>query len=303
MTELRQTSPMTDVRASAARRLDRRVRSTLPHDAVLISRFNHLLDLVARLDSCVLALSGGIDSSLLLHVTSRILTNRCLAVTADSPALPAWDRADARDASASAAAQGATWRVVTTRELEDPRYAMNPRSRCFFCKAEVYGTLDRIRRSEGLACVVDGANATDMAASDRPGMSAAAALGVRSPLAEAGLSKDDVRLLARSLGMKDWDRPSSACLSSRIPHGARITPARLRRVESAELAIRALGFSQVRVRDLGRRARVEVGPGEVGRLLAEPAHVDRAIRGAGFAGWVGAAYSGGGAGDLGVDGH
>jgi uncharacterized protein len=292
---------MTAVRAKAARQLNRRVRSVLPGDTAVVDRFAHLLDLVAGLDSCVLALSGGIDSSLLLHVTSRILGRRCLAVTADSAALPAWDRADARDAGASALTHGTAWRVVATRELDDPRYARNPRSRCFFCKAEVYGTLDRIRRSEGLTCVVDGANATDMAALDRPGMNAAIALGVRSPLAEAGLSKDDVRVLARSLGMKDWDRPSSACLSSRIPHGVTITPARLRRVESAELAIRAMGFSQVRVRDLGPRARIEVGSHEVGRLLAEPARVDDVIRSAGFRGWVGATYMGGGAGDLGVD--
>jgi uncharacterized protein len=146
--------------------------------------------------------------------------------------------------------------------------------------------------------VVDGANATDMEALDRPGTAAADELGVRSPLAEAGMTKEDVRTLAFALGMKDWDRPASACLSSRIPYGARITPERLRRVESAELGIRALGFSQVRVRDLGARARVEVGPSEVERLLAEPAPVDDVIRGVGFADWVGAAYVGGGAGDL-----
>jgi uncharacterized protein len=246
----------------------------------------------------VLALSGGIDSSFLLQVTSRILGPDCVAVTADSAALPTWDRADARDAGDAAARQGSEWRIVATREVDDPRYAQNPRSRCFFCKAEVYGTLDRIRQSEGLAFVVDGANATDMEALDRPGTAAADELGVRSPLAEAGMTKEDVRTLAFALGMKDWDRPASACLSSRIPYGARITPERLRRVESAELGIRALGFSQVRVRDLGARARVEVGPGEVERLLAEPAPVDDVIRGVGFADWVGAAYVGGGAGDL-----
>jgi uncharacterized protein len=264
---------------------------------LLADRFSRLLGLVAGLESCVLALSGGIDSSLLLHVTSRILGRRCLAVTADSAALPTWDRTDAREAGDSAAEQGSEWRVVATRELDDPRYARNPRSRCFFCKAEVYGTLGRIRRSEGLECVVDGTNATDLAASDRPGTAAAETLGVRSPLAEAGLTKEDVRTLAFALGMKDWDRPESACLSSRIPHGARITPERLRRVESAELGIRALGFSQVRVRDLGASARVEVGPSEVARLLAEPRAVDDIVRGVGFLDWVGVAYAGGGAGD------
>jgi uncharacterized protein len=134
-------------------------------------------------------------------------------------------------------------------------------------------------------------------------MAAADALGVRSPLAEAGLTKEDVRTLAFALGMRDWDRPESACLSSRIPHGARITPERLRRVESAEVGIRALGFSQVRVRDLGPRARVEVGRTEVARLLAEPGAVDDIIRGVGFSDWIGVAYAGGGAGDLRVVGE
>ena len=261
-------------------------------------RFSRLLGLVADLESCVLALSGGIDSSFLLHVSSRLLGPRCLAVTADSAALPEWDRADARLAGAAAAEVGAGWRVVPTRELDDPRYAQNPRSRCFFCKTEVYGTLDRIRLAEGLAWVVDGANATDLAATDRPGLAAAEELAVRSPLAEAELTKDDVRQLARALGMKDWDRPSSACLSSRIPYGATITPERLRRVESAELGIRALGFTQVRVRDLGAQARVEVEAGDVERLLADRYLVDEVVRGVGFAGWSSAPYAGGGAGDL-----
>lgn len=257
-----------------------------------------MLDVVVGLRSCVLALSGGIDSSFLLHVTSRILRRRCLAVTADSAALPAWDRADAREAGTAAATVGAGWRVITTRELDDPRYAQNPRSRCFFCKAEVYGALDRIRRTEDLAWVVDGTNSTDAAASDRPGMAAAEGLAVRSPLAEASLTKEDVRLLARSLGMKDWDRPASACLSSRIPYGVRITPERLRRVESAELGVRALGFAQVRVRDLGTRARIEVDAGEIDRLLAQSERVDEVVRGVGFAGWMAATYAGTGAGDL-----
>lgn len=283
---------------SAARELERDVRQALADDASAADRFSRLLGLVAGLESCVLALSGGIDSSFLLHVASRMLGPRCLAVTADSPALPEWDRSDARVAGAAAAEVGAGWRVVATRELDDPRYAQNPRSRCFFCKTEVYGTLDRIRRAERLAWVVDGANATDLAATDRPGLAAAEDLAVRSPLAEAGLTKDDVRQLALALGMKDWDRPSSACLSSRIPYGARITPERLHRVESAELGIRALGFTQVRVRDLGARARVEVEAGDVERLLAETNQVDEVVLGVGFAGWSPATYAGGGAGDL-----
>jgi uncharacterized protein len=163
----------------------------------------------------------------------------------------------------------------------------------------VYGQLGEIAREEGLAHVIDGTNATDVGSSDRPGMAAASALGVRSPLAESGLGKDDVRTLARALGMNGWDRPASACLSSRIPHGVWITPELLRRIEQSELCIRALGFSQVRVRDFGDTARVEVDRPEVGRLLASRVGVDQVIRSTGFTAWTAAEYVGRGAGDIG----
>lgn len=188
--------------------------------------------------------------------------------------------------------------MVQTRELDDPRYSENPRSRCYFCKLEVYGVLEQIARAEGFAWVIDGMNATDLAASDRPGSAAAVTLGVRSPLAEAGLTKDDVRVLAHALGMKNWDRPASACLPSRIPYGAKITPERLRRVEAAELGIRALGFSQVRVRDLGVRARVEVDAHDVDRLLSQAPLIDQAVRSTGFTTWSSGEYTGTGAGDI-----
>jgi uncharacterized protein len=290
---------VTAASASPGLRLRQQVRQAIPEGDRLAERFDHLLEVVEGLGSCVLALSGGIDSSFLLEVTSRILGSRCVAVTAESAALPAWDRAGAQQAGVSAESHGASWRAIATRELDDPRYAMNSRSRCFFCKAEVYGRLGEIAREEGLAHVIDGTNATDAGSSDRPGMAAAAALAVRSPLAESGLDKDDVRALARALGMKDWDRPASACLSSRIPHGVRITPELLRRVEQTELGIRELGFSQVRVRDLGGNARVEVDGPEVERLLESRADVDEIVRSTGFTAWTAAEYVGRGAGDIG----
>lgn len=279
------------------------VRAAVPAGDPAIARFERLVEIVDRMGSCVVALSGGLDSSFLVRVTSQILGSRCLAVIGDSAALPSWDRDNARVAGASAEREGANWRAVTTRELDDPRYAMNPRSRCFFCKTEIYGVLSRIAREEGYAYVVDGTNATDLTAKDRPGISAAASLGVRSPLAEAGLTKDDISRLARALAMPDWDRPASACLSSRIPHGVRITPERLRRIESAELGIRALGFAQVRVRDFGDRARVEVEAKDLGRLRAEAVVVEAAIRSVGFIAWSAAAYAGHGAGEAGDDGR
>src|SRR5450759_299108 len=238
-------------------------------DPVAIERFERLLEIVDSLGSCVLALSGGIDSSFLLAVASPLLGERCLALTADSAAVPAWDRADAVVAAGEASRHGARWRTVPTKELEDPRYARNPRSRCYFCKLEVYGAASAIAKSEGYAWVVDGTNASDTQRDDRPGMTAASELHVRSPLAEAGITKEQLRSLARAIGVAGWDRPASACLASRIPFGDLITAERLRRVEAAELMDLRSHSSAVRAR------LVELG----------------------FESWSPAAYAGTGAGD------
>jgi uncharacterized protein len=272
---------------------------TAPHpaDAAAVERFERLLDIVDELGSCVLALSGGIDSSFLLAVASPLLGERCLALTAESAAVPAWDRTDAAAAAADAAGNGTRWRTVPTKELDDPRYADNPRSRCYFCKTEVYGAATAIARSEGYAWVVDGTNASDTQRTDRPGMIAAAELAVRSPLAEAGITKEQLRGLARSLGIEGWDRPASACLASRIPFGETITAERLRRVEAAELALRALGFRQVRVRDIGGHARVEVEAEDLERLGNSAAEVESRLLSLGFETWTPAPYVGMGAGD------
>ncbi|HUQ77635.1 MAG TPA: ATP-dependent sacrificial sulfur transferase LarE [Patescibacteria group bacterium] len=274
----------------AERALVFEVTEALPERSPVLRKFNDLVEIVGGLGSCVVAVSGGIDSTLLLEVASRLLGDRTLGVTGESAALPVWDREDARAAGEAAAKTGAQWRIVSTRELDDPRYVDNPRSRCFFCKSEIYGVLQEIAGRDGFAFVVDGTNASDITATDRPGMTAGRNLGVRSPLAEAGMTKSDVRAVARALGMRSWDRPASACLASRIPFGSRITPERLRRVERAELAIRARGYRQVRVRDLGAEARVEVDARDVGRLRADRKAIDVAVRSAGFSGWAAAMY-------------
>jgi uncharacterized protein len=257
---------------------------------------SHLRDIVSGLGSCVVAFSGGLDSTVLLEVAAAELGERCLAVTADSPALPAWDRTDAAAAAARVRALGARTRVIETHETQDPRYARNQRLRCYYCKAALFGELRAIAEGDGYRWVVDGTNASDLEALDRPGTIAARQLGVRSPLAEAGLAKDDVRALARELGLADPERPSSACLASRIPFGSPITDERLRRVEAAELAVRALGFRQVRVRDLGRVGRVEVDDEELGRLQAIDGRVRDALALAGFADVEFGPYRGHGAG-------
>jgi uncharacterized protein len=266
-------------------------------ETVAIERFERLLEIVEDLGSCVLALSGGIDSSFLLAVASPLLGERCLALTAESAAVPTWDRADAAVAAEKASRHGARWRTIPTKELDDPRYARNPRSRCYFCKLEVYGAASAIARAEGYAWVVDGTNASDTQRDDRPGMTAASELDVRSPLAEAGITKEQLRGLARSLGVAGWDRPASACLASRIPFGELITAERLRRVEAAELALRALGFRQVRVRDFGSHARVEVEADELMDLRSRSSAVRARLVELGFESWSPAAYAGAGAGD------
>lgn len=277
--------------------LDSARRSLADQDPSAVERFERLLGIVEGLGSCVLALSGGIDSSFLLAVAAPLLGDRCLALTGESAAVPAWDRDDAAAAAADARRHGAGWRTIPTKELDDPRYARNPRARCYFCKIEMYGAASAVARSEGYAWVVDGTNASDTERRDRPGMNAGIELGIRSPLAEAGITKDQLRHLARSIGVAGWDRPASACLASRIPFGERITVDRLRRIETAELALRALGFRQVRVRDFGRHARVEVDADELGDLERRAASVHARLDELGFESWSPARYGGTGAGD------
>jgi uncharacterized protein len=256
-----------------------------------------LRGIVRDLGSCVLALSGGLDSTVLLHVAASELGDRCLAVTSESPSLPSWDRADAAAAAAAARDLGARTRVIRTGEFDDPRYARNQRIRCFYCKTALFEALTAIAVADGYRWVVDGTNADDVEASDRPGLRAAANLGIRSPLAEAGLRKTDVRAIARVLGLPDPDRPASACLASRVPFGAHITADRLRRIEAAEEQLRAIGFRQVRVRDRGAgRAQVEVDAGNLGRLEAGSAAVAEALAFGGFTSHDVAVYRGTGAG-------
>jgi len=291
---LAQRTKPSDARQQLARRVKSRVAS---RDREVADRFGRLLENVSGLGSCVLALSGGIDSSLVLAVAAPLLQDRCLAVTADSVAVPEWDRTDARAAADAVRGYGTGRRAIATGEIDDPRYAGNSRSRCYFCKLEMCSALVEIARSDGYAWLIDGTNASDAERDDRPGMAAGRELGVRSPLAEAGITKADVRILARALGLPDPDRPASACLASRIPFGVPITPQRLRRVEAAELALRSLGFRQVRVRDFGARARVEVEPGEMETVALHRPFIDARLRELGFTDWETQPYAGTGAGD------
>jgi uncharacterized protein len=227
--------------------------------------------------------SGGVDSAYLAVVAVEVLgPAHVLAVIGRSASYPAAQWAAAR---AVAEQFGVPVLEVVTGELTDPRYAANPTNRCYFCKSELWGRLVPLARARGMLTVVDGTNADDLA-DFRPGAHAAVEMGVRSPLAELGFTKAEIRQLSRERGLPTWDQPSSPCLSSRIPYGTAVTVERLRQVERAEAALRALGVrGDLRVRYHGELARVELASDELDTWLA-PAARERlraAVRAAGFA--------------------
>ena len=217
---------------------------------------------IRALPRAVVAFSGGIDSALLLKVATEELGERALGVLAVGPSLPGRDR---RDAVALAGRIGARLELVEAREFDDPRYVRNEGDRCYWCRSALVDVLRPIAEREGAAMLYG--PVVDDLDEDRPGMQAAAAGGFRAPLLEAGITKADARVLAQRLGLPIWDKPASACLSSRVPTGTPIDPGALARIDRAEEAVVALGFRVVRVRDHGGIARLEVGSDEIARLL------------------------------------
>lgn len=238
-------------------------RKSTTTNETLDARAGRLRDILTGYQSVLIAFSGGVDSAYLAIAATAALGDRALAVTADSPSYPDTHR---QLALSIAHDFGFPHEVIHTAELDRPEYRANPANRCYYCKDELYGHLAAIARARGIAVVVDGNNADDRG-DYRPGRQAAREHGVKSPLDEADLTKDDIRELARAAGLASWDEPASACLSSRIPYGHEVTDARLRQIERAETVLRNLGFRIFRVRHHDDTARLEIAKAEMPRAL------------------------------------
>ncbi|HZK75006.1 MAG TPA: ATP-dependent sacrificial sulfur transferase LarE [Clostridia bacterium] len=245
------------------------------HDATRLAKARGI---VRDLGSVLIAYSGGVDSSLLLKLALDELGDRVVAALASSPAYPESEQEEARSLARSL---GVRLVEVTTSEVELEAYTRNNPDRCFHCKEELFDTLEPVQRKLGLDHLAYGATADD-ADDHRPGHGSAVRRGVRFPLLEAGMGKPEIRAAARTLGLPNWNKPSFACLSSRIPHGTEVTVAALRQIEAAEAALKTLGFRQVRVRHHGDVARIEVEPADIARLVEARDQVVGMLREAGY---------------------
>jgi pyridinium-3,5-biscarboxylic acid mononucleotide sulfurtransferase len=229
----------------------------------LREKSHHLHTILTGFESVIVAFSGGADSAFLAHAAATALGRRALAVTADSASYPDTHR---QLALRVAREFQIPHEVIQTHELDRPDYRANPANRCYFCKQELYSNLSTIASARGFAVVLDGSNADDRG-DYRPGRQAAREYGVRSPLDEANLSKDEIRLLSREAGLPTWDVPASACLSSRIPYGSEVTEEKLRTIERAERVLHDLGFRVFRVRHHETLARLELAKDEMARAV------------------------------------
>jgi uncharacterized protein len=240
-----------------------RERQPLPPE--IEQKYQRLRDILAEMPSVLVAYSGGVDSALLLKVASDVLGERALGVIATSPA---YEDAETAEALRNAEAMGAHVIQIETHEMENERYVANGLDRCYHCKTELFTRLEPLAQERGIALIAYGLNRDDLG-DFRPGQRAAREFGVRAPLQEADLGKEEIRAIARYLGVPVWDKPALACFSSRIPYGRPVTVEALQKIGRAERLLHALGFAQVRVRHHDTIARIEVSRADFPRLIEE----------------------------------
>jgi len=234
---------------------------------------------LAQWPSVLVAYSGGVDSALLMATAHRVLGAKALACIGASPSYPQRELAGALKIATDL---GANVRAVETQEHLNPHYAANLADRCYFCKSELYTRLKKVAEAEGFAVIIDGNNATDAQANDRAGWLAGRERGIRSPLAELGFTKDQVRAMAQELGLPVWNKPAMPCTSSRVPHGMPIVPGMLKKIEAAESALLALGFGQLRVRHHGDIARIELPVEDLPRALELREQITEGVKACGY---------------------
>ncbi len=246
------------------------------------AKYERLCETLRQMGRVVIAFSAGVDSTFLLKVARDTLgPDAVLACTGVSPSLAEAELQSVRDLATKI---GARLRLVETKEMDNPNYVENSPKRCYFCKSDLYSHLKAVAAEEGFEVICSGANFDDQG-DYRPGMDAAKEFGVRAPLLEAGLTKEEIRVLSREIGLPTWDKPALACLSSRIPYGTPVTMPSLKQIEEAEGFLRQKGFRICRVRHHGNVARIEVPVADLPRLVSEPlrAEVAAALKGFGYA--------------------
>ena len=241
-------------------------------------RFKRLQTIIGQMGSVLVAFSAGVDSTFLLRVAHDILGDRVLAVTALSPT---YSLSEARDAQRLVEQMGVGHELIQSNEFQDKSFVRNDPRRCYYCKRSLFTSLVQLARERGLKQVVEGSNRDDLD-DYRPGFQAIRELGVRSPLQEAGLTKQEIRHLSRQMGLDTWSKPAMACLASRIPYGMPLQEEDLRMVEKAEEVLGQVGCVQSRVRHHGQLARIEVEEGDMGRVLAHRVRISTALRDLGY---------------------